>query len=612
LELTFKPGMREITERNLAFLEREHPHVFRMVREGKLEQQADYVRGTRPNIVLNKRHYHAPRNPEQEAQNLVADLHVREGALYVFMGIGIGYHIVKFRELYGVLLPKITVVCIERSVSAFRALAYHHDISFLKGMHLSVGNDTDRIDKLIRGLNPLSFSGYRIVKLRGGFSLFEEYYDRIETLFKEFMSGRLSDLLTMYAFDSLWMKNMIDNMPRLVGKSSILSLKDVAMGRPAIVVGAGPSLRFQLDTIAGVRDRIAIIAVDTALESLLLFGIEPDFVVAIDAQQHNFLDFFSCLMGEAVRRRTVLVSDLIVYPKILNHWSGPLYFSSTAHPAESVYEDRAASEESFFTAFDGVYQDVHPIVSKFKSFYGPAGWLRCGGSVATTAIEFAIHIGSNPVLLAGLDFSYTQYMTHVHSSPSYNLHYRDSNRLSTLSTAFVRSLSTRKTVWCEGIDKRSVLTDFIFQNYLSWFRRSSLERKSEYEGRVLNATSQGAVLPGIEWVELDRYVRRFHGCEKKPVCVSSLLQKPLQKPVARRFLLSVKREVGTARAMITENSDSETLKADLMNRFTFLQNSVALTSRLFKERKKVRINLLLLLSMLEKRAERSLERIEKQ
>lgn len=64
--------------------------------------------------------------------------------------------------------------------------------------------------------------------------------------------------------------------------------------------------------------------------------------------------------------------------------------------------------------------------------------------------------------------------------------------------------------------------------------------------------------------------------------------------------------------MITENSDSETLKADLMNRFTFLQNSVALTSRLFKERKKVRINLLLLLSMLEKRAERSLERIEKQ
>jgi hypothetical protein len=48
---------------------------------------------------------------------------------------------------------------------------------------------------------------------------------------------------------------------------------------------------------------------------------------------------------------------------------------------------------------------------------------------------------------------------------------------------------------------------------------------------------------------------------------------------------------------------------DLMNRFPLLRNSVALTSRLYREEKDVRINLLMLLAMLEKRSDRALERI---
>jgi len=579
--------MRDKTEHNLAVLERDFPHVCSMMREKDNEHGCTYVQDGLPNIVLNKRHFHAPRNPRQEAFNLVKDLHVRAGALYVFMGIGLGYHIEKFKELYRELIPEITVVCIERSVSAFRVLVNHRDISFLEGTHLFVGDETERIGELFRDFNPLGFSGHRIVKLRGGHSLFEGYYREIETLIKRFLSGRLSDLLTMCAFDTLWMRNTIDNIPQLIGKSSILALKDILKGRPALVVGAGPSLRLQLEAIAAAKNRIFIIAVDTALEPLFLAGIVPDFVVAIDAQYPNFLDFFSYFMEKPAIRETVLVSDLIVYPNILNHWRNPLFFSSTALPAE--------------TQSDGttVYQDAHPIISKFKSFYPHTGRLRCGGSVATTAIELAIHTGADPVLLAGLDFSYTGFMSHVSSSPSYNLHYRNSNRFRTVQTAFTEGLAARKTVPMDGIKKETVLSDFIFQNYLSWF-----DQRTEYRGRVFNATFQGTPIPGIEWVELEHCFHKLRDIQGKPAIPSSHL--PLPGPAARRFLLSVKQEVKGAREMIAGGKLPAT---DLMNRFPLLRNSVALTSRLYREEKDVRINLLMLLAMLEKRSDRALERI---
>jgi hypothetical protein len=357
------------------------------------------------------------------------------------------------------------------------------------------------------------------------------------------------------------------------------------------------------------EDRIVIITVDTALETLLAAGIHPDFVVSIDAQYPNFLDFFSSFMGEPVRRKTVLISDIIVYPQILRHWTGPLFFSTTAHPAGSVSAQKTPTV-SFFTAADGIYRDAHPIVSKFKSFYGPAGWLRCGGSVATTALEFAIHVGADPVLLTGLDFAYTGYMTHVTSAPSYNLYLGDSHRFNPLPTSFVRRLNRRKLVHREGNRGGNVLSDFIFQNYLSWFGRTPLQRRDEYRGRVFNATYRGARIPGIEWVELDKFIREYQGMQKKPAIMPDRKSHTLQKPAACRFLLSVKREIDDARETVAGREASEDLKSILINRYPFLQNSVALTYRLFGGQKEVQANLLLLLSMLEQRADRALESLE--
>jgi hypothetical protein len=599
--------MKEIIEHNLVFLKEHFPlvrydyalgndHVFG-IDDPVLRHASncEWIEGDPPNIVCNGMHCHAPKDPLKEALHLVGNLNVKKGGLLVFMGIGLGYHIEAFKNMYRDRIPELTVVCVERNTSLFEQLVRHRDISFLEGSHLFIGDDLARIVDFFSTINPLMFSGYRVVKLRGACKDFDEYYNEIESHLKRFLSSRLSDLLTMHAFDTLWMKNVIDNIPTFIDRSSILPLEGVAEGVAALVVGAGPSLRTQLDTIRKKQERFLIIACDTALEPLLASGIVPDFAVAVDAQYPNFLDFFSSAMGGGMQDNTVLICDLTAYPKIPGHWHGPLFFSSTVHQ-------------------DGnAFLDAHPIATVFRSFYGPAGRLRCGGSVASTAIDLASFLGADPVLLCGLDFAYTGYLTHVNSSPAYTLHYRGQNRLATISSSFTRMIAARKTFLKKGIGNKQVLSDYVFGKYLAWFEGAARARNG-FGRKVLNATAAGSQIPGIRHIDLDSYLEtRGADIRKKAhatLGVRSVFQKPLSGSAARHFLDSVRNEIAETTRLCSARHEPGTLKDELLGRTTFLSQSVALSFRLYREETQMKANLFSILSLLEQRASHSIELIK--
>ena len=586
--------MKDTIEQNLAFLQEYFPHV-RDVAASARDPGCEWVEGDPPNIVCSGMHCHAPKDPLKEAKRLVESLNVKKGGLYIFMGIGLGYHIEIFKSMYRDLVPELTLVCVERDTSLFGQLVRHRDISFLTGTHLFVGDDPDRTYKFFGDVNPLSFSGYRIIKLRGACARYEKYYNTIEGRLKRLLSARLSDLLTMHAFDALWMKNVIDNIPTFVGTSSILPLEGKANGTTALVVGAGPSLRTQLGTIRKNKEQVAIIACDTALEPLLDAGIAPDFVVAVDAQYPNFLDFFSSAMNEGIQKKTVLVCDLTAYPKIPGRWQGPRFFFSTVHREGTSLHD------------------AHPISTLFRSYYGPAGRLRCGGSVATTAVDFALFLGTGPVLLCGLDFAYTGFMTHVNSSPAYTLHYAAQNRFTTLSTSFARRIAARKTVVRDGIGDMRVLSDYVFEKHLAWFERSASARTG-FDRELFNATAAGSEIPGIPHIDLHRYLGRKTADTRSKTRAAnrtrSAIRKPLSVSVARRFLDSVRNEIEDTKQLCGTRHEPGMLKDELLRHTTFLAPSVGLISRLHEKEAQMKANLLLILSLLEQRVSNSIERVK--
>lgn len=176
--------MNKFLKKNLTFLARRYPSLEEKIAAINNAYPFSFISSPVPNIYLNGKPIHSSANPEKEAMNLVRDLTVKEGYVFVFMGIGLGYHIEAFVNLYREKACGATIIAIEKSPEAFYLLTGNRDISFLEGIHLFIGESIEYIAGCFERLNPLSFKGYRIIKLRGAFSPFINYYKELESYFR--------------------------------------------------------------------------------------------------------------------------------------------------------------------------------------------------------------------------------------------------------------------------------------------------------------------------------------------------------------------------------------------------------------------------------------------
>jgi hypothetical protein len=542
------------------------------------------------NIYLKKRPFHSIKNPEGEAFRLVRDLSITAGSIYIFMGIGLGYHIEAFRRLYGKRANKATIVAIERSPEAFSLLLHSRDISFLKGIHLFVGESSEDVKSFFENLNPLAFKGYRIVKLRGAWSLFSDFYSDLESYFRSSLSGRLSDVLTRYVFETLWMKNIVRNIPMLTGRRSINSLKGALFHKPALVIGAGPSLLAQLDTIKEISRKLYIIAVDTSLQPLLVSGIVPDFVVTLDAQCYSLHDFHYIFTRNIEPENMILIADMVAYPGILENWRGRLYFSRTAVPVSA----------------NGLrWYEGHPLLQRLEKYYPTMDHLECGGSVATTAVELAMYLGADPVIITGLDLSYTDYKTHANSSPQYLTVYQSSNRFLTMQTSMTRMIRSRKLRSAQGIKEKQVLSDFVFLNYLQWF-----SEKKEYTDRLINATRRGVCIDNVRHMNLHNVVHDTHyHCRKTPVREISL--ESLSRTTSLKFLTDLKKDISQSREALREAIDVPASLDVYFQKYRFLKEIVLEAQSIYRTKHSSYAHITAFLNMLEKQIDISLRKTKK-
>lgn len=580
--------MQEIKKRNIDFLAEHYPALLKELNTTDVSGNFTFVESPKPNIYFHRRPLHSPLNPEQEAENLLKDLNVRPGLIFVFLGLGLGYQVKRLKELYGRELENVTIIVIERSSEVFSLLANQKDISFLKNTHLFIGEKSSLLKEFFATLNPLAFKGYRIIRLRGALSPFQQYYSEVEHRFKETMSGKLSDVLTRFAFESLWMKNIIENLPSFVGRQPISVLNGILHQKPVLVIGAGPSLSTQLDTIRKIGKKLHLIAVDTALRPLLLSGIEPDFVVTLDAQFFNIHDFSFLFTGHAPRREINLIADVVVYPKIVKQWKGALFFSETAIPY--VHENRICRES-------------HPLMTRFRDYFPLMDSLECGGSVSTTALEFALHLGAHPVLVAGLDLAYTSYKTHVNSSTHYTFFCNRSHRLKPLSSMITKALHNRRLDSLEGIHGNRVLSDFVFEGYLNW-----IQQKRSYRNRVINVTEDGARIPGLKHICLERLLKNMR-LEGKESPLRPATGNRLSRTVSLEFLSDLKEDSIRARKELESGSAIEADVKTFLQTFPFLRNNVLEATALYPDRKKAYAVLSLFLKLIEKKIALSIEKI---
>ncbi|MBI2565655.1 MAG: DUF115 domain-containing protein [Candidatus Schekmanbacteria bacterium] len=204
------------------------------------------------------------------------------------------------------------------------------------------------------------------------------FYAAVVSAWKQALARHLLDMASQDEFAALLVRNRIANLRFLPESLTAQRLFAVAHGgqpRPAIVVGAGPSLDRNVHLLAALSRHAFVIATDTAIAPLLRAGAEPHLAVAGDPQEEIARRFEGMDTG-----RCILVTELSVHPRV--HRCHP--------PSRTAF----ATFEDPFTAF-------------LERHLRPLGRLDVWGSVVTMATDLARRMGCNPVVFAGVDSAYT-------------------------------------------------------------------------------------------------------------------------------------------------------------------------------------------------------------
>jgi 6-hydroxymethylpterin diphosphokinase MptE-like protein len=178
--------------------------------------------------------------------------------------------------------------------------------------------------------------------------------------------------LTLSAMGRLWISNVIRNLPGVASGARI-----AVQSGPVVVCGAGPSLVSALPLLEAQRHAVTILAVDTALPSLVQRGITPDVVIAVEGQLANVYDFLP-----VSARDYTLVADISSSPAVI----------------EQHQPHRVAWVSSQFAEI--------PLLERIAAAGLPVTSIPPLGSVGVAAVQIAMGLSSGPLLLTGLDFAF--------------------------------------------------------------------------------------------------------------------------------------------------------------------------------------------------------------
>ncbi|WP_457624485.1 motility associated factor glycosyltransferase family protein [Persephonella sp.] len=107
----------------------------------------------------------------------------------------------------------------------------------------------------------------------------------------------------------------------LLGIKSPKELKNT----PVVIVGSGPSLDDSIETLKKIKDRVIIVALTTAVKTLVENGIIPDFATIADAQE-NMVRFLEGLKEEDLKK-TYIFSAIFTEAEFTEKFKEGLIFN---------------------------------------------------------------------------------------------------------------------------------------------------------------------------------------------------------------------------------------------------------------------------------------------
>ena len=277
---------------------------------------------------------------------------------------------------------------------------------------------------------------------------------------------------TLEKFSRLWLSNSCKNLDYIEKLDGVNKFLNTANGIPFVIIAAGPSLEKILPHLNKIKDRAITVCVDTSLHSCLEFNVEPDFIILADPQYYCSLHLEFLKSPESI-----LVTEIAVYPSVFRFQCKEIILFSSMFPIGNFFEKNTQEK----------------------------GLLAAGGSVTTTAWDFARMCGASEIYLAGMDLGFPNKETHIRGSKFEEKIHCESFRIKTSETKNIETLFSAAPFYAKDYNGNEILTDKKMQLFSWWFEKNCTNAVSQGV-KTFSLTPESLAINGIEKFNLEEFL----------------------------------------------------------------------------------------------------------
>ena len=445
-------------EKNREILTKQYPGLLEEItKEGDSSLSPEDIKiettpAGEPSLCVKGIYVHSQRDPKREGQRLADAVSSGSGPVVV-LGFGLGYAAqsaavfgrpVIIVEKYPVLLLKALEL---RDLSEF--LSKNRIIFVIGGTGEGITGALGIVSDLAANEESTDEKTPSVIRNRALTGLDEQWYKPIEDRIRTWAMRDDVNTATLKRFGRRWVRNLSRNMsairdyPGVSRLAGLASADDGGGSLPVFLAAAGPSLDKIAPMLREIKSRCVIVAVDTSLRFFLQNGVEPDFVLVVDPQFWNSRHLDRCVCGH-----TALVAESAVYPPVLSLPFKNIFLCGSLFPLGTFIEDQV----------------------------DPKGRLGAGGSVATTAWDFACLLGGDEIWIAGLDLAFPGLKTHFRGARFEERVNSESCRFSPAEKWVLRALRDGSPFKARSACGDVILTDRRLSLYAAWFENQFSSR----------------------------------------------------------------------------------------------------------------------------------------
>lgn len=391
-------------------------------------------------------------NPLEKSRNIWDTLvknQLEKNDIVLVFGLGLGY---LFKRAY--VNTNSRIVVYEPKIEVLRFVLEYVDFSEqIKDKRIYItDNESDCVEYLSEKY--ISNDKIEIVYSDIYLNLFSDNLLFLSKKIIQLCESKKADVLTIQKLSKNWILNNIENVQYMANSRPLSLLKDMCIGKTALILGAGPSLKSNLDSIRPNRDKYIIFAVNKVFDYVVDNGVEPDFLVAADAR---WIDY-TIRVRPDVFEKTNLIS------------------TTKAH--SFTYKQNFHSIFNYYLKNDSFYEELNSKFPEEITLY------ETEGTAISQCYYSALEMGFLKIIFCGLDLAIKQNEAYA---PDIQVEVRTDG-----SATFSREI--KKIVEIKSVTGEMVQTRDDYAMFVSQLESAFAKNKT---AKLYNSSDFGAYIEGM-------------------------------------------------------------------------------------------------------------------